>query len=207
MSNYDGSLSTQPDWQGHYSFLPPGEGGIFGQPFEQVTNSTDDNDAASQPRSSNTRDNNLDTHGQASSSALSSPTSHHRALDPLGLRQPKAEPTTQEEPDIPGTGYTVKVGAIHEEPLASSEAPHARLEANPPIPAPSTEQNPRGRLSIGGNEEMIVEKDEDDEVVDDDDMVEGDGDGDGEGGGEDTPNHPQTAAERTAARRKMKRFR
>jgi len=206
MSSYEGSLSTQPDWQGHYSFLPPGESSIFGQSFEQASSSGNDNEVASQQRSSSARNNSLDTHGQNSSSSLSSPTSHHRALDPLGLRQPKAEPTNQEQPAVSATAYTIKSETVQEEPFTSTEATQLALEPNSSTSAPSAEQNRRISLSIGGNEETSVGKEEDDEVLDDDDMVEGDGDGEGEGEDE-TPNQPQTAAERTAARRKMKRFR
>ena len=43
-----------------------------------------------------------------------------------------------------------------------------------------------------------VEKDEEDDMMEDDEMVEAEG---------EAPSRPQTAAERTAARRKMKRFR
>ncbi|KAI0393417.1 hypothetical protein F5Y17DRAFT_308652 [Xylariaceae sp. FL0594] len=208
MSNYDSSLSTQPDWQGHYSFLPPVEGGIFGQSFEPVSGSANGHGTATRPHSSSTRDNPMDIHGRASPSPLSSPTSHQRDLDPLGLRQPKAVPSAQAEPDSPGADYAVKAETILEEaPLASSDAAGVRLEGDAPTPPPLTEHDPRGRLSAGCNEEMVLEKEEDEEVIEDDDLLEGDGEGDGEGGGEDMPNRPQTAAERTAARRKMKRFR
>ncbi|KAI0434563.1 hypothetical protein F5Y09DRAFT_235069 [Xylaria sp. FL1042] len=204
MSSYDGSLSTQPDWQGHYSFLPPGESSIFGQPFEQVPSSNNDNDVTSQRRSSNIQNNNLDAHVQASSSALSSPTNRHRVLDPLGLRQPKTEPTTQEQANVSGTSYTIKTETVHEEPLTSTEAVQLTIESNPSASVPAAKQDPHASLDVGGNEEAIVGKEEDEEVVDDDDMIEGEGEGEGE---DETPSQPQTAAERTAARRKMKRFR
>lgn len=207
MSTYDGSLSTQPDWQGHDSFLPPGEGGsFFGQPYEQVSSSSNNNDAASRPRSSSTQIINLDAHGQTSSSTLSSPISHHRVLDPLGLRQSKPESATQEQPGMTGPTYRPKSETIHEDTLSSSQATQHALEANRPVSAPPAEQNRRISSSVCGNEETLIGKDDDDEVLDDEDMEEGDGEG--EGDGEDgTPNRPQTAAERTAARRKMKRFR
>ncbi|KAI1366580.1 hypothetical protein F5Y08DRAFT_129557 [Xylaria arbuscula] len=204
MSSYDGSLSTQPDWQGHYSFLPPGESSIFGQPFEQAASSSNDNDVASQQRSSTIQNSNLDPRGQTSSSALSSPTTRQRVLDPLGLRQPKTEPASQDQPSVPGNSYTIKTEAAQEEPLASTETVQLTIESNPPILVPSAKQDPHARLDAGANEEAVLGKEDDDEVVDDDDMIEGDGEGDGE---DETPSQPQTAAERTAARRKMKRFR
>lgn len=204
MSSYDGSLSTQPDWQGHYSFLPPGESNIFGQPFEQVANSNNDNETTSQQRPSSIQNSNLDTRGQTSSSALNSPTNRQRVLDPLGLRQPKAEPASQDQPSVSGNSYTIKTEAVQEESLASTETVQLTIETNLPISVPSANQDPRASLDVGANEETVLGKEEDDEVVDDDDMIEGDGEGDGE---DETPSQPQTAAERTAARRKMKRFR
>jgi hypothetical protein len=52
------------------------------------------------------------------------------------------------------------------------------------------------------NEGQAGVKDEDDDILDDEEMLEGEGEGEG-----DAPPQPQTAAERTAQRRKMKRFR
>ncbi|GAP84083.2 putative homeobox domain-containing protein [Rosellinia necatrix] len=207
MSSYDGSLSTQPDWQGHYSFLPPAESSIFGQPFEQTSNSGNDHDAASQQRSSGAQSSNLDTHGQASTGSISSPANHHRALDPLGLRQPKTEPATQDQQSTPGTAFTIKTETAPEETLTTTETTQLTIEPNPSGSVLSTGQNPSSNLPVGVNEESIPGKEEeDDEVVEDDDMIEGDGDGEGDGEDE-APNQPQTAAERTAARRKQKRFR
>jgi hypothetical protein len=79
----------------------------------------------------------------------------------------------------------------------------------------SIESNPLSSISSArlgvdmGAEHQDIEgqagvKDEDDEILDDEEMLEGEGEGEGEG---DVPPQPQTAAERTAQRRKMKRFR
>ncbi|KAJ8112147.1 hypothetical protein ONZ43_g5459 [Nemania bipapillata] len=194
MSSYDGSISTQPDWQGHYSFLPP-------------RRKRNDNGVASQQRSSSAQNNNLDAHGQTSTSTLSSPTNHHRIPDPLGLRQAKHEPTSQEQASISGISYAIKTESAHEEAPAGNEPSEPTVEPNPTTSVPSTEQNLHAAFGGGGNVvETIVGKEEDEEVLDDDEMIEGDGDVEGEGEDE-TPSQPQTAAERTAARRKMKRFR
>lgn len=206
MSSYSGSLSTQPDWQGHYSFLPPVESTIFGQPFEQASSSSNDNDVGSQQRSSGSQNTNLDTHGRANSSTLSSPTNTHRAIDPLGLRQHNSEAVSQEQTSISGTAYAINTEAAHEESLASTKATQATVESSTPISVPSTEHIPHASLGVSDNLEAAVGKEEDEEIVEDDDMIEGDGDVEGDGE-DDTPSQPQTAAERTAARRKMKRFR
>ncbi|KAI5921376.1 hypothetical protein F4810DRAFT_348125 [Camillea tinctor] len=198
MSSYDSSLSTQPDWQGHYSFLPPGENNIFAQPFEQVTGAGNNNEVQSQQRSSSARNNSLGTPSQASQSTGNSPISHQRPLDPLGLRQPKAETPTQEQSEIQGTAYAIKAEAANEEALGSVEASGISLESNPIGSVSSAGQGQDVISGASGNEEGGLTKEEDDEILEDDEMMEGDG---------ETSTHPQTAAERTAARRKMKRFR
>ncbi|KAI0600440.1 hypothetical protein F4775DRAFT_590384 [Biscogniauxia sp. FL1348] len=197
MSSYDGSLSTQPEWQGHYSFLPPGENSIFAQPFEQVTGTGNNNESQPQQRSS-ARNNSLGTPSQASQSTGNSPISHQRPLDPLGLRQPKAETPTQEQSGIQGTAYAIKAESANEEALSSAETPGISLESNPISSVSSAGQVQDIISGASGNEEGSLSKEDDDEILDDDEMMEGDG---------ETSTHPQTAAERTAARRKMKRFR
>ncbi|KAI1762830.1 hypothetical protein GGR53DRAFT_400483 [Hypoxylon sp. FL1150] len=198
MSSYDGHLSTQPDWQGQYSFLPPGESNIFAPPFDQVSGSNNNNDAASQQRPSSAHNSTLDSTNQTTQSSLNSPMSHHRILDPLGLRQPKAESPVHEQPDVQGASYAIKAESAHEESLASSEPQGLPLGANTIGSASSVGQGRETTSGPAGNEESTLGKDEDDEVLDDDEMVEGEG---------ETTTQPQTAAERTAARRKMKRFR
>ncbi|OTB07807.1 hypothetical protein M426DRAFT_19742 [Hypoxylon sp. CI-4A] len=198
MSSYDGHLSTQPDWQGQYSFLPPGEGNLFAQPFEQVSGSNSNNDITSQQRPSSAHNSTLDNTNQASQSGLNSPMSHHRILDPLGLRQPKAESPVQEHPDVQGASYAIKAESAHEESLASADPQGLPLGPNTIGSASSAGQGHETASGPAGSDENVLGKDEEDEVLDDDEMVEAEG---------ETATQPQTAAERTAARRKMKRFR
>ncbi|KAI0381804.1 hypothetical protein F5Y04DRAFT_60294 [Hypomontagnella monticulosa] len=198
MSSYDSHLSTQPDWQGQYSFLPPGESNIFTQPFEQVSGSSSNNDISSQQRPSSAHNSTLDNTNQATQSSLESPMSHHRILDPLGLRQPKAESPAQEPSDSQGAAYAIKAESAHEESLASTDPQALPLGPNAIGSTSSTAQGQETASGPAGNDDSILGKDEDDEVLDDDEMVEGEG---------EASTVPQTAAERTAARRKMKRFR
>ncbi|XDG02200.1 hypothetical protein ABKA04_001815 [Annulohypoxylon sp. FPYF3050] len=199
MSSYDSHLSTQPDWQGQYSFLPPGESHIFAQPFEQVTGSSSNNDITSQQRPASAHNSTLDNTSQATQSSIHSPMSHSRILDPLplGLRQPKAESPVQEHSDVQGASYAIKAESAHEESLASTDTQGLHLGPSSLGPSSSVQ----GQETTSGpnrDEESAIGKDDDDEVLDDDEMVEGEG---------ETSTQPQTAAERTAARRKMKRFR
>ncbi|CAJ2507722.1 Uu.00g089080.m01.CDS01 [Anthostomella pinea] len=196
MSSYDGPLSTQPDWQGHYSFLPPGENNIFAQPFQQALGSGSNNDVQSQQSPSSAQNSTLENPSQSRQSAVNSPTSHH--LDPLGLRQSKAETPTREQSDIQGTNYAIKTEPANEETLSSTDAPGHSLGSNPTGSKSSAGQAQDAASTTSGNEDTILGKEEDDEVLDDDEMVEVEGEGSGV---------PMTAAERTAARRKMKRFR
>lgn len=133
----------------------------------------------------------------------SSPLRHRHSLDPLGLRHHKAPSPIQEQ----------------REPQDEHFRPQKpRDESNTEDCLASTENtgNPLSTISSAGQASELPEdshhdndgesaiKDEDEEILEDEDMLEGDGEGDGEG---DATERPQTAAERTAQRRKMKRFR
>lgn len=195
MSNFD--PVTQSDWQGQYSFLPPGDAGLFPQPYEHVANSTDTTDSQAQPRSVAAPSNPLDlVVPKQEPSSLE----HHR-LDPLGLRQPKQPSPIPEQPENQGEQYAQKAAeSVLDESLVSTEATGMSLGSNPLISVSSTGQGPEATVNHTTNDEQNPIKEEDDDVLDDEEMMEGDGDG-------DQPPVPQTAAERTAQRRKMKRFR
>lgn len=192
MSNsFDTPLSTQPDWHGQYSFLPPGEN-IFPQSYDHVTNTTES--AQSQPRSTaadSTLDINIKTESHAS-------LNHRRSLDPLGLRQHRQPTPIQEHPQPHGEAYAQKAAeSVQEESLMSSDTPGLSLTSNPLSSVSSTGQGPDMSSNHPGGGDVNL-KEEDEDVIDDDDMIEGEG---------EAATQPQTAAERTAQRRKMKRFR
>lgn len=235
-TQYDPPLSTQPDWQGHYSsFLPPGDN-IFGQSYEHATNPSPGSQqsqsqsqqqrqspSASQPRTtaagtegaSGDADSSADSksgaaHSRHSSSSVS-PLSHRRSLDPLGLRQKQPSPIPeQSEPQ--GDNYVHKEVAPNREE-AGGELPSIDSLDRPMQPPSSGEKQQQQQQqrqeetqgsSASNNNGNAAPKEEEDDGLDDEDMLEGDGDGE-EGG--DGSTQPQTAAERTAQRRKMKRFR
>ncbi|KAK7953343.1 Homeobox domain-containing protein [Apiospora saccharicola] len=190
MSNFDSSLTTQPEWQGHYSFLPPGESNLFTQPFEQGSGSnSNETSAAQQQRPANVHTTALST--QPTQDTPGSPHGHGRSLDPLGLRAPKVESPTQESSD-PRIAPSYRVKA---EPARDGSTEASMLTHEPAATSPSGTQ---GHGEGAGDDDLSLGKEEDDDVLDDDEMDDGEAD----------PNAPpQTAAERTAARRKMKRFR
>ncbi len=198
MSSYNSQLSTQPDWHGHYSYLPHGENNIFGQPFEQISGTSTNNNTPTQQRIENTQEETASNQHRPGQSGSSSDTSHSRPLDPLGLRQPKTESPIQDAAETRDATYSIKAEPAQEDPLASTDTPGLAHASGLAEPTPSIGQGQDVASSQTGNEDAVVEKDEDDDVLDDDEMVEAEG---------DPPTQPQTAAERTAARRKMKRFR
>lgn len=205
MSNsYDAPLSTQPDWQGQqYSFLPPGESTIFAQStYDHVANSNGTSQSPAKPRSADTNPDAMDIEPKTESTPpLNSPLGHRRnSLDPLGLRRKQPSPIPeQQEPQ--GEYYSHKTSdSVKEESLNSADTPglSMSLGSNPLSSVSSAGQGSDLPPSQSGNEDQLNKQDEDDEVIDDDDLIDGEGEGTGQ---------PQTAAERTAARRKMKRFR
>lgn len=188
-NNFD--TVTQSDWQGQYSFLPPGDNTIFSQPYEHVTNSTESAGSQAQPRT-------VAAPSEAPKQE-SSPLGHR--LDPLGLRQPKQPSPIPEQPEIQGEHYPPKTTDLaHEESATSTETPGMSLGSNPLSSVSSAGQGSETGPSHSGNEGQTAVKEEDEEVIEDEEMIEGEVDGEAQ-------TQPQTAAERTAQRRKMKRFR
>ena len=193
-NNFD--AVTQSDWQGQYSFLPPGDNSIFSQPYEHVASSTENSETQAQPRSVAAPNITLDADAPKPEN---SPLGHR--LDPLGLRQPKLPSPIPEQPENQGEQYAQKTAeSTHEESLVSTETPGMSLGSNPLRSVSSTGQGSEVAPSHSGNEGQVSVKEEDEEVLEDEDMLEGEADG-------DAPPQAQTAAERTAQRRKMKRFR
>lgn len=194
MSNhFDAPLSTQSDWQGQYSYLPPSENNIFSQPFE----SSNDSSETSQTRAAA----NGTTNGSVDMGQKDGPTvglDHRRALDPLGLRSAKPPtPAPEHQDGHQQDQYGQKPSdAVPEETLVSGETNGLAMTSNS-IPVSTITQGVDGQPARPGSAEAAAQKDDDDDLVDDDDM----------GVAEGPDGQPQTAAERTAQRRKMKRFR
>ncbi|KAF7554739.1 hypothetical protein G7046_g6736 [Stylonectria norvegica] len=192
MSNqYETASSAQSDWQGQYSYLPQGEPTIFPQSFEQNTN------GSKAPQPLPVIESGNDRSAVPVKDEPSSPLGNH-SLDSLSLKSSK-----QVSPIPTGLGIldsrpTVNViGPAQEESLVSTEA----FRRSPGSATLSTVS------SIGPGSDMVAgqarrgdksvsPRDEDEEDFDDDEMVDAEGD-----------HCTLTAAERTAARRKMKRFR
>jgi hypothetical protein len=199
MSNFETPLSTQPEWHGQYSYLPPSDNGLFSQPYDNGSAANDNKTSQAQARAATQSTAGLDVEGvktefKSESNPLASPHS-----DPLGLRAPKATSPNRERNDGSGEVYAQKAAeSVVDESLGSTDTPALSLGSNPISSAVSSAgQVQEGSTVQSGIADSNGIKDLDDDVIDDEDM-EADG---------DMPAPAQTAAERTAQRRKMKRFR
>jgi hypothetical protein len=180
MSNFE-ALSTQPDWREQYSPFPlSGENAILHPQFGQPTSSDGPNNDQNQQQGS----------------ARSHLEPQHR-LDAI---QSDSQPSvlTEQLEVVPSDSENQINASIRDDPLGSTESRSLSLGAlgtpqlNPASSAPP-QQATLANDDVGSHLEL---KDEDDEL-DDDEMLDA----------EDGSAVPQTAAERRAERRKMKRFR
>lgn len=134
---------------------------------------------------------------------IARPTLEHRhTLDPMRADAPPT-PTIERSDSAPGDCGQSAVNRVRDESMVSTESAPLSLgsrASNPLSSAPSAPLQQQG-VETHVNEDagsLLDPKDEDDDdVEDDDDMLDG----------EDGYSTPQTAAERRAERRKMKRFR
>jgi hypothetical protein len=197
MSGYDGALPTQPDWQGQYSFLSQGESNIFGSPYDQASSSGKGNESTPPQRSSTGGHDAVLERTRESQRDQDAEMAQSRALDPSGLQQRQGESLAGGKPKSRDHSLAITTDAAQMDAL-SSERPGlpTRLNQLSSTSSPRDGQDaPPGAI---GNDDTVLEKDEDDDVLDDDEMLEAEG---------DSASQPMSAAERTAARRKMKRFR
>lgn len=185
MSNFE-SLSTQPDWPGQYSpFTLPGENALLQQSFEPSSSSNVSDSTLAQPPGS-----------------ARPPLEHRHSLGPL--RQEPQSPLKIERPDsAPPGDCRDKVNDIpRDDSLVSTESTALSLgsvDSNLFSSASSAPPQQGTLVNDEGGDTQIEFKEEEDDDDDDDDML--DAEEMGESG------VPQTAAERRAERRKMKRFR
>lgn len=195
--HYDTPLSTQSDWQGQqYSFLPPGAN-PYNQPYGHGQSSSGGAGSQAQPRSAADASGAMDIDSKSDSITMSPPLSHHRSVDPLGLRTHRQPSPITEQPENRGEMYAQKAAeSAHEGSVASVDTAAMSLTSNPVSSVSSTGPASERGPSKARSDDMPCKQEEDDDLLDDEDM---DGEGDS--------THEMTPAERTAARRKMKRFR
>ena len=182
MSNFE-PLSTQLDWREQYSSYPlEGENSLLQASFEQSANS-------------NVSDNSL----AQEQSRVRTPLEHRHSLELL-RQEPQPVPIIERPESAPPGDCGNQTGnATRDDSLVSTESTALSLGSLGSNPLSSASSGPAQQGTIASNEgetSNVELKEEEDEDDDDDDML------DIEEGGA-----PQTAAERRAERRKMKRFR
>lgn len=193
--HYDAPLSTQSDWQGQqYSFLPPGAS-PYNQSYGHGQPASGGAGSQAQPRSAADTNGAMDIDAKSDSTTMSPPMSHR--VDPLGLRAHKQPSPITEQPENRGEIYAQKAAeSALEGSVASVDTAAVPMTSNPvssvSSTGPASERDPSKARSDG----TPCKQEEDEDLLDDEDM---DGEGDS--------THEMTPAERTAARRKMKRFR
>ncbi|KAL2067890.1 hypothetical protein VTL71DRAFT_15988 [Oculimacula yallundae] len=183
MSNFD-PLPAQPDWREQFSaFSIPGDNGLLQSSYDQSNTS------------------NLTNSSQIQHSGSERPALEHRhSLGPL--RQDTQPSPTIDRPDsAPGDCNHSTNNQARDDSLVSTESTALSLGSLGSNPLSSASSAPVLQGGLPNNDVADTEgdvKDEDDDLDDDDDMIDAEIE-------EGAP--PQTAAERRAERRKMKRFR
>lgn len=195
--HYDAPLSTQSDWQGQqYSFLPPGDH-PYAQSYGHGQTSNGSARSQAQPRSAADASMVMDIDAKSDSNTMSPPLSQRRSDDPLGLRTQRQPSPIPEQSENQGEMYAQKAAeSTHEGSVASAD--NSRMSLGPNQVSSVSSTGPGSELSPtkARSDDQPCKQEDDDDLIDDDDM---DGEGDG--------TQDMTPAERTAARRKMKRFR
>jgi len=182
MSNFE-PLPPQPDWREQYSPFPlPGENGILQTSFEQSSSST------SGP----------DSHNQSGSARPQ--LEHRHSIGPL-RKESQSTPKIERPDSAPADSGLQNNTSLRNDSLVSTDSAALSLGSmgSNPMSSASSAPTQQGTLAnIEGGDAQPEMKDEDDEDDDDDEMLEAE---------EGSSSVPQTAAERRAERRKMKRFR
>lgn len=199
-NNFDAPLSTQSEWHGQqYSFIPPGEHPIYGHSYSHGAASNGHSDSRARPRSAVDTGNAMDVDPKTETSTMVHSLSHRRSADAMSLRRQRERSPAGENQAAHGESYAQKAAeSTHEGSVASRDGRGMSLGSNPVSSVSSAGQGPELPLSQTGNDEQSSKQEDDDEVIDEYDMAEGDG---------EAALQQMTPAERTAARRKMKRFR
>lgn len=193
--HYDAPLSTQPDWQGQqYSFLPQSENPIYAQSYGHGQAANGNVGAQAEPRTAADASGVMDIDNKSETNSLSPSLSQRRSADPLGLRAHRQPSPIPEQSQSQGELYAQKAAeSANEGSVASSDT---AAMSNPVSSVSSAGESSGLAPTQARSDDQICKQEEDDDVIDDDDM---DGDMD--------VTQEMTPAERTAARRKMKRFR
>lgn len=196
--HFDAPLSTQSDWQGQqYSYLPPGDSSIYSQSYEHGQAPHNSAGSQAQPRSATDANGAMDIDTKSERNTLSPQLTQRRSEDQSGLRTQKQLSPNAEHP-VEGQGDMDAAKAAAESTKEGSVTSAGTTAMSMGSNAMSSASSAGQSSDMGPiRADDHVKQEDDDDLLDDDDM---DGEGDG-------ITAEMTPAERTAARRKMKRFR
>lgn len=188
--HYTSSFSTQPEWHGGYTYSQNSEEVSFAHTFDR------NGHGLPQLRDLTSSSNDKESQNLARVKGEEEKSSHGRHVNrdpgqstprdmPTGLgHQPQQYRESVDSESLRDTiNNTGRAGTVN----VSRDSSESELQF----------RNQGGSLPTS-DERFPVLKEEDEDAIDEDEVLDGEG---------DQPQHPQTAAERTAARRKMKRFR
>ncbi|KAH7032922.1 uncharacterized protein B0I36DRAFT_102395 [Microdochium trichocladiopsis] len=197
MSNYNGSPSLQSSWSGHISTVTNTENDLYGPTGEPATRGSIHDVTTSRMQNAN-------QFGALPQITIAEPTrsvgtaAEAQGITALGVSQPRADMQDLRRPERDMHGLTVDVQSSNESSarrhpttMPSTFAPHGTPGTHAPPMASSSRRDDESEMARA-KEDGDAGEDDDDDMLD----VEGEVSG-----------RPMTAAERTAARRKMKRFR
>ncbi|KXJ92754.1 hypothetical protein Micbo1qcDRAFT_50819 [Microdochium bolleyi] len=197
MSNYDGSSSLQSGWNGHASVVPNTDNSLYPHSAGQATRGSIDDATTSRLQTTNASGALPEIRLEEPASMIGTTASDYQPTSTPELSQSQAEPRGHARSTRNLHGLVVKAETASDftGKSSSSMTPNAL-----PRPGPSGSQGIHSSSPTApfDHEGMLRTKDEDDLGDEDDDMLDVEGEISG---------RPMTAAERTAARRKMKRFR
>jgi hypothetical protein len=194
MSNhFDTPSSTQPDWQAQYSYTTPIEKSTIAHPHRNGNNYSE----AGQPRFAEMASATLDIEVKKEQSSPLEP--FRDDLDPSGQPQVKHSAITENSEPQPDKYAPRPFVSNQNNSFLRPDTSTLTIDSNSLPPVSAMIHSPDRKLSHSGQAQVttVGHGAEDDEQLDDDEIVEA----------EESISQPQTAAERIAQRRKMKRFR
>ncbi|PSS00763.1 hypothetical protein BD289DRAFT_458359 [Coniella lustricola] len=191
--HYEPPLSTQPDWQGQqYSFHAARENHVYAQSYNNGSASSSSIGTHAQPRSA-AESGSMDIDSKPESSVPSPSLSQRRADSVLGLHSQRQLSPMSVQSENQGEMYGKKAGnsTMEDSVRVAEAATNQNTCGSSASSAGQTMERPVSQI----RDDSACKQEDDDELIDDDEVDEADG------------AHEMTPAERTAARRKMKRFR
>lgn len=178
MSNFD-ALAAQPDWRDQYSSFPLSNDTVsFHGAFEQAAS----DEVLEESRSEQHR-------------SVRPPLEHRHTLSQL-RQEPQPVPVIERPDSAPGDCSITTASATHDSSLVSPDLTINSIATTQMSSTASVTSQTTGIKSEGSDIHGEIKDEDDEDELDDDEML------DPEEG-----SVPQTAAERRAERRKMKRFR